>query len=77
MPILAGLPPLLIQVGSAEILLDDAVGLAAAAGAAGVGVTLTIWPRMIHVWHLFAPMLTAGQRAILAAGVFLQAHLAA
>ena len=48
---LAGLAPLLIQVG-AETLLDDAVRLAKAAGAADVYVELQIWPEMIHVWHL-------------------------
>jgi acetyl esterase/lipase len=44
---------LLIQVGSAETLLDDAVRLAAVAGAADVRVTLEVWPDMIHAWHLF------------------------
>ena len=50
---LRGLPPMLIQVGSAETLLDDSVRLAGAAGAADVGVTLRVWPDMIHAWHLF------------------------
>jgi acetyl esterase/lipase len=43
----------LIQVGSAETLLDDASRLAAAMGAADVAVTLEIWPRMIHAWALW------------------------
>jgi monoterpene epsilon-lactone hydrolase len=47
-----GLPPLLIQVGAAETLLDDAICLARTAGAADVMVDLQIWPEMIHVWHL-------------------------
>jgi acetyl esterase/lipase len=60
---LRGLPPLLIQVGSAETLLDDAVRLAGRAGAADVRVTLQVWPGMIHAWHLFHPQWTpAGAR---------------
>ncbi|HEX4110263.1 MAG TPA: alpha/beta hydrolase [Solirubrobacteraceae bacterium] len=54
---LAGLPPMLIHVGGAEGLLDDAQALADAAHAAGVEVTLEVWPDMIHVWHAFAPIL--------------------
>lgn len=73
---LAGLPPLLIQVGSSEILFDDAVRLAGAAGAAGVAVRLDVWPRMVHVWHAFAFMLDAGRRAIADAGGFMQHALA-
>lgn len=72
---LSRLPPLLIHVGSAEILLDDAVHLAAAAGAAGVSVRLEIWPGMIHDWHAFAFMLAAGKRAIKEAGAFLADHI--
>ena len=49
---LRGLAPLLIQVGAAETLLDDAIRLAQIAGAADVAVDLQIWPEMIHVWHL-------------------------
>ncbi len=48
-----GLPPLLIQVGTAEILLDDATRLSAQAEQAGVNVTFECWDDMIHVWHLF------------------------
>jgi monoterpene epsilon-lactone hydrolase len=61
---LAGLPPLLVQVGSAETLLDDAVRIARRAGAADVRVNLEIWPHMIHAWHLWAAQLEAGRRAI-------------
>jgi acetyl esterase/lipase len=74
---LEGLPPMLIQVGSAEILLDDAVRLAGAAGAAGVEVSLQIWPHMPHVWHAFGFMLDEGARATKDAGAFLKARLAA
>ena len=56
---LAGLPPLLIQVGSDETLLDDAVQLAGRAGAARVPVTLEVWPDMIYAFPMFFP---AGRR---------------
>ena len=72
---LEGFPPLLIQVGSAETLLDDAVRLAAAAGAANVPVTLEIWPQMIHAWHLWNARLEAGRRALESAGAFVRRHL--
>nr|BAN08472.1 hypothetical protein [uncultured bacterium] len=61
---LSGLPPLLIQVGTAETLLDDASRLAERARKAGVTVTYEPWEDMIHVWHLFAPMLDEGQHAV-------------
>lgn len=60
---LRGLPPLLIQVGACEVLVDDAVSLARAAGLADVDVTLRIWPRMLHAWHIFAAELEEGRRA--------------
>lgn len=50
---LVGLPPLLIQVGTAETLLDDSNRIAAKAKAAGVEVTLEPWEDMIHVWQIF------------------------
>ena len=53
---LSGLPPLLIHVGTAETLLDDATRLAAKAEAGGVDVTLETWDDMIHVWHAFEPL---------------------
>ncbi|TDH64598.1 alpha/beta hydrolase [Dankookia rubra] len=73
---LHGLPPLLVQVGSAETLLDEGVAFAGKAGAAEVAVTLEVWPDMIHVWHLFHPQLAAGRRAIAKAGTFIREHLA-
>jgi acetyl esterase/lipase len=72
---LTGLAPLLIQVGAAETLLDDAIRLAKAAGAADVRVDLEIWPEMIHVWHLFHPELRAGRRAIEQGGAFARANM--
>ena len=71
---LAGLPPLLIQVGTAETLHDDAVRLHARALAAAVDVTLEPWEDMIHVWHAF-PMLPEAQRAVARIGEFVRAHL--
>ena len=72
---LKGLPPTLIQVGSAETLLEDATRFAAAAGAAEVPVTLEIWPHMIHAWHLWNAYLEPGRRAIANAGAFIRCHL--
>ena len=72
---LRGLAPLLIQVGAAETLLDDAIRLAKAAGAADVRVDLQVWPEMVHVWHLFHPELKAGLRAIEQGGSFVRAMI--
>jgi monoterpene epsilon-lactone hydrolase len=72
---LKGLPPLLVQVGSAETLLDDAVRIVERAGAADVAAILEIWPHMIHVWHLWASVLDEGQLALASAGAFIRARL--
>ena len=72
---LAGMPPLLVQVGSAETLLDDAVRIAAKAGAADVRVTLEVWPHMIHAWHLWAAKLASGRRALASAGAFIRVRV--
>jgi epsilon-lactone hydrolase len=74
---LTGLAPLLIQVGAAETLLDDALRLAKSAGAADVRVDLQIWPEMTHVWHLFHPELKAGLRAIEQGGSLVRAMIGA
>jgi acetyl esterase/lipase len=68
---LAGLPPLLVQVGEAECLLDDALKFADVARAAGVDLTYEQWPDMIHVWHMFAPRLAAATEALEAIGSWL------
>jgi acetyl esterase/lipase len=73
---LRDLPPLLVQVGSDEVLLDDALGLGERARAAGVDVTVEEWPAMIHVWHWFLPMLAEAERAIGVIGAFVRARLA-
>lgn len=72
---LKGLAPLLIQVGSAETLLDDAVRLAQVAGAADVAVTFEIWPDMIHAWPLFHQQLAAGRQALARAGAFIRSRM--
>jgi monoterpene epsilon-lactone hydrolase len=72
---LKGFPPILIQVGSAETLLDDAARFAAVAGAADVRVTLEIWPQMIHAWPLWNAHLEPGRRALARAGAFIREHL--
>ena len=72
---LTGLPPTLIQVGSAETLLDDALRLAGVAAAADVAVALEVWPHMIHAWHLFYPEVADGRRSLASAGRFIRAQL--
>jgi monoterpene epsilon-lactone hydrolase len=72
---LTSFPPLLIQVGSAETLLDDATRFASAAGAVDVPVTLEIWPHMIHAWHLWNAHLEPGRRALASAGAFIRTHI--
>jgi monoterpene epsilon-lactone hydrolase len=68
----AGAPPMLIQVGSAEVLLDDARGLAERARAAGVDVDLQVWERMIHVWHVFCGLIDEADEAVQQAGAFIR-----
>lgn len=66
------LPPLLIQVGTWETLLDDSIRLAERARTAGVQVELEQWEEMIHIWPIFAPVLPEGQRAIDRIGEFVR-----
>jgi epsilon-lactone hydrolase len=73
---LAGLPPLLIQVGTAEILLPDSTVLAERARAAGVEVTLEIEEGAPHVWHHFAPRIPEALAAIERIGAFVRRHTA-
>lgn len=73
---LSDLPPLLIQVGDAEVLLDDSTRLAALTKAAGVDTTLTVFPELTHVFQAWAPILPEGQQAIERIGAFLRAHVA-
>jgi acetyl esterase/lipase len=73
---LSGLPPLIIQAGSHEVLLDDAVRLAQQAATADVEVTLEITPGVPHVFQNFAAILDEGAAALDRAGELLSAHLA-
>jgi monoterpene epsilon-lactone hydrolase len=73
---LGGLPPTIVQVGSAETLLDDAVAAVERLGEADVAATLEIWPRMIHAWPLWSARLTAGREAITSAGAYIDKRLA-
>ncbi len=68
-------PPMFIQVGADETLLDDATRVAAKAGAAEVPVILEIWPHMIHAWPLWNAHLEPGRRALMNAGAFIRTHL--
>jgi monoterpene epsilon-lactone hydrolase len=61
---LRGLPPLLVQTGSADYCMSDCERFAAAAIAAGVDTTLEVWPEMIHVWQRFAPKLPEAMDSI-------------
>ncbi|MEW6076734.1 MAG: alpha/beta hydrolase [Thermodesulfobacteriota bacterium] len=70
---LTGLPPLLIQVGERECLLDDSLRLAEKAKAAGVDVTIDVWPEMIHVFQSFAPVAPEGVAGIRRVAEYLNA----
>jgi acetyl esterase/lipase len=72
---LQGLPPMLIQVGAVETLLDDSTRLHQIAQQAGVETTLEVADEMFHVWHAFAPMLDEGQQAIDRLGEHILNHI--
>ena len=71
---LGGLPPLLIQVGTIEVLLDDARALAGRAKACGVEVTYEEWEGMFHGWQTMAALLPEGVQAIARVGDFIRRH---
>jgi len=73
---LSGLPPLIIQAGTHEVLLDDALRLADVAANADVEVTLDITPGVPHVFQAYYPFLDEAAAALDRAGQFLSAHLA-
>jgi len=73
---LSGLPPLIIQAGSHEVLLDDAIRLARQAATADVTVTLDITPRVPHVFQAYHPILDEAAAALDRAGQLLLGHLA-
>jgi acetyl esterase/lipase len=68
---LAGLPPLLVQVGTHEAILDDSLRLVRRAAMAHVPVDLSVYARMPHVWQMFAGRLEEGRRALAEAGAFI------
>ena len=71
---LTGLPPLLIQVGSDEVLLDDAVRLNKVAKKAGVDSTLEIWSGQVHVWQLMSKLIPEARQALQGIGTFIKTH---
>jgi len=71
---LTGLPPLLLQVGSIEVLLDDSTMLKSRAEEAGVSVEMEVWDDMPHVWHHYAPILPEARKAIGRIGEFVLQH---
>lgn len=72
---LRGLPPTFIQTGEAEILMSDSTALAERLGAAGVPLTLEIWPEMFHVFQARYPMLAQARQAIQRLGQWSAAHI--
>lgn len=70
-----GLPPLLIQVGTEEVLLDDSVALAEKAKADGADVTLKIWDQMWHVWPVLGDLIPESRKAFAEMNEFLQDHI--
>ena len=72
---LSGLPPLIIQAGTHEVLLDDAIRLARQAATADVQVTLDITPQVPHVFQAYYPILDEAAAALDRAGQLLSAHL--
>jgi epsilon-lactone hydrolase len=73
-PILADphdLPPLLIQTGTSDYCRNDSIRFAERAQKAGVGVTLEVWPDMVHVWQRFAPKLPEALQSLQRVGAYL------
>ncbi|MBQ0718946.1 MAG: alpha/beta hydrolase [Gammaproteobacteria bacterium] len=71
---LSGLPPVLIHVGSEEVLLDDAIRLNKAAKKAGVDVTLEVWDGQMHVFQLMSAIVPEGKHAVQVIGTFVKSH---
>ena len=72
-----GMPPLLIHVGEIETLRDDAIRFAELAEAAGVDVTLEVWPERIHVWHAFGAAVPESDAAVTRVAEFINQRLGA
>ena len=73
---LTGLPPLLIQVGDSEVLLDDSRRVHESALRSGVATTLQVWSGVPHGWQIFAPILPEARAALRAAATFIHAQMA-
>lgn len=73
---LHGLPPVLVQVGSAEVLLDDALRIAEKLHAAGNDARLSVWPNMPHVFPFFAPVISEGRDGCQEIGAFIRQRTA-
>ena len=73
---LTGLPPILVQVGTAEILLAESRALAERAKQFGISLELEEWPDMVHVWHVFAGRVPEATEAVERLGAFLRDHTA-
>jgi acetyl esterase/lipase len=69
---LQGLPPLFVQAGSTEVLLDDARRVAERARTAGVSVAFEIWPNMPHAWQIYAPFIPESRKALDGAAAFVK-----
>lgn len=70
---LSGLPPMLVQVGSDEVLLSDSMRLVAVARAAGVVVDVDVAPDMWHVFQAFAGLMPEATDALVEAAAFIRA----
>ncbi len=70
-----GFPPVLILVGSHEVLHDDAVALARQLSQAGSNVSLETWSGMFHVWPYVFPFLPEGRRACTRVASFIRSHI--
>jgi monoterpene epsilon-lactone hydrolase len=73
---LTGLPPMLIQVGADEILLDDSTRFAARAKDAGINVEIEIWAAMPHVWQISQGFMPEARAALNQAAGFAKARIA-
>ena len=70
----AGLPPMLVQVGTTESLFGDAVRVAEAARRGGGEAELEVWNGMFHTWHGYVGALSGADEAIVSIGDFLRRH---
>jgi acetyl esterase/lipase len=71
---MSGLPPILIHVGSNELLLDDSLSIAERIEQAGTRVELKVWQDMVHCWQLYGPMLEESMQSIEEIARFVMAH---